>query len=85
MHMAISTRTKSPTEGTNRDAELFENVRRALFATGHPQLQKIGISAHEGYVVLKGTVATYYEIQVAQTAVMHVNGVETLKNEIFVL
>lgn len=68
----------------DRDAALVVQVREALDRTGDLRFLRVGVSAHEGLVTLKGRVSSYYAKQLAQSAAMRLDGVEALKNEIVV-
>ena len=48
------------------DAELEDTVCRQLGDSGHPGLRGIGVRVDSEYVVLSGTVGSYYLKQVAQ-------------------
>lgn len=64
------------------DDQLHKRVTDALCASRYFPLREISIITHEGQVVLKGRVPTYYLKQLAQSATMSVHGVEAIKNNI---
>ena len=67
------------------DEALCHDVHSALVATGYPQLERVTVTAHEGFVLLRGQVSTYFEKQLAQSIAMQTDGVGSLKNEIEVI
>ncbi len=66
------------------DVELLRRVTHALRESGHPALQKVRAVARNGRIVLQGHLASYYQKQLAQSAVMWVDGVDSVQNEIVV-
>ncbi|MBT6158258.1 MAG: BON domain-containing protein [Planctomycetaceae bacterium] len=84
MSMHPKTHTRPSVDANTSDGKLLQRVRASLASTGYPQLQEIRASVHEGFVALRGCVATYHQKQVAQEAAKSVDGVEILKNEIVV-
>lgn len=79
--------TEATTAQTSKDADeaLCHDVHWALVSSGYPQLERVTITAHEGFVLLRGRVTTYYEKQLAQSIAMQTDGVGSLKNEIEVI
>ena len=69
------------TQSQTPDEQHSECIFNALRATGLPPLRNVQVIVHEGYVVLKGRVRTYYMKQMAQCAAMSVRGVGELRNE----
>ena len=67
------------------DLELHVRIQQALKSTGYKALRNIGVAAYEGHVRLNGRVPTYYLKQVAQTKVMSIEEVKTVKNAISVV
>lgn len=55
-------------------------VLQALHATGRLPLREVSAIVSNGHVLLKGCVPSYYLKQIAQTACMTVDGVESLDN-----
>lgn len=82
--MCTATMNRQAIDVAADDSQLQQRVRLALWASGYPTVWNVAITVHEGLVTLKGRVGCYYEKQIAQTAVMRVDGVETLRNEIAV-
>lgn len=64
---------------------LRETVLRTIAAKGYSELRTVEVVVTDGRVVLRGTVASFYMKQVAQTAVCMVPGVNGLCNEIEVM
>ena len=60
------------------EAEAKANLR----ATGYTSLGSIDCHFSDGVLTLSGTVASYYQKQVAQTAVLQLEGVENIANQI---
>ena len=86
--LAESTRSKSstPQESAGRsDQRLLERIDEALVDFIGVPRRDITISATGGHVILQGTVDSYYRKQLAQAAVMSVDGVESIHNEITVV
>ncbi len=85
MRLLPETVTNSATDLTARDdGTLLPRVEKALFGTGYPELQRVRVTGHEGFVALRGSVTTYYQKQLAQETAKRVDGVGLLKNEIVV-
>ena len=61
---------------------LDQKIRSTL--GGHPHLtgRKLHFENNAGHVVLRGTVASYYQKQMAQEAVRHLSGVERIDNHL---
>lgn len=69
--------------GTGEHESLQRRVGSALCASGYPQLRHVTIRvAEHGRVRLEGAVPRYYIKQVAQTAVLGVEGVAALENRL---
>jgi len=64
------------------DRELQERVLTTLEFEPSVDAAKIGVSAHEGVVTLRGSVRTFYEKWTAERAAGHVYGVRALANEL---
>ncbi len=67
------------------DIQLEDAARQALAASGHLAVARIDVSAREGAVVLRGEVSRHYLKQVAQTVVLPLSDVCSLRNEIAVV
>jgi osmotically-inducible protein OsmY len=72
----------TPTSGAAESAPLAEAVRNALQQTAHGWLQRVAVTVEAGSVVLRGKLPSFYLKQVAQTIVLAVPGVGTLRNEL---
>jgi osmotically-inducible protein OsmY len=60
---------------------LFERIHEALTANPHvPSRRQVRIEAEDGRVVLKGSVRSFFEKQMAQEAVRRIDGVQTIDN-----
>lgn len=67
------------------DRELQERVLRALEFEPGVDAAKIGVTAHEGVITLRGSVSTFHERWLAERAAGRVYGVRALANEAEVL
>ena len=67
---------------SSSEADLLAVVNQALRSSGYPPLWNVECEMVDGVVFLRGRVSTYYLKQVAQTAVMATEQVETLENRI---
>lgn len=70
--------------GSSGDQGVLEGVKQALARSGYAPLQRVRVEVHEGLVVLRGRLSSYYHKQRAQEAAKRVPGVEALNNEIVV-
>ncbi|MBN2477295.1 MAG: BON domain-containing protein [Pirellulales bacterium] len=57
-------------------------VLSALEGNPHTARRNLHFETSEGRVILKGVVNTYYQKQMAQEAVRHVDGVHEIANEL---
>ena len=57
-------------------------ARKRLHATGYTCLDRIDCRFSHGVLTLSGRVVSYYQKQVAQTAVLSLEGVDQIANEI---
>lgn len=64
------------------DPSFEEQVHTALAANPHLAQRRLQLEAHRGRVVLKGIVSSYFQKQMAQEAVRHVEGVESIENQL---
>ena len=64
---------------------IVDDLQHALCAIGYAQLRRIGISYHDGCVVLQGRVPTYFLKQLAQSVASSRPGVQVVDNEIEVV
>ena len=60
----------------------FENLHTALAESPHIGRQNLRSEARQGRVTLRGIVNTYYQKQMAQEAVRHLEGVEEIENQL---
>jgi BON domain len=58
---------------------LFERIHEALTANPHVPRQ-VRVEAADGHVVLKGSVRSFFEKQMAQEAIRRVDGVQMIDN-----
>lgn len=61
---------------------LKRSLESALLASPHIPRHRIRIENSEGHVVVRGAVNSYYEKQMAQEAILRVEGVERLENQL---
>lgn len=68
---------------TDHDRHSIESeARKRLHTTGYTCLDRIDCRFCNGVLTLSGTVTSYYQKQVAQTAVLSLEGIGQVKNEI---
>ncbi len=70
----------STADGTEHQLE--DDLNHAFRMAGYAQLRGIGISYHNGRVVLQGRVPTYFLKQVAQSLASSLPGVQAVDNNI---
>lgn len=63
----------------------LDGVRRALARAPHIIAHLLDVTVEEDTVVLAGSVRTWYQKQVAQESVRHVEGVRRISNRIAVV
>jgi osmotically-inducible protein OsmY len=61
---------------------LRRTLEKALLASPHIPRHRIRLEHHEGHVVVRGAVDSYYEKQMTQEAILRVEGVERLENQL---
>lgn len=83
MHAQL-TEAERITEGRQRawDYWLKQRLERALRQSPYPQVRRVEPDVDGGHAILRGTVASFYPKQQAQTAAMRVAGIETVENRI---
>jgi osmotically-inducible protein OsmY len=59
---------------------LFDRIRDALTTNPHLPKQQVRIETTDGCVVLKGSVQSFYQKQMAQEAIRRIDGVERIDN-----
>ncbi len=64
------------------DMPLDDRVLTALERNPHVAGRNLRFETDQGRVVLRGTVRSYYQKQMAQEAVRHVDGVDEIANEL---
>ncbi len=63
-------------------AAIEAEAQSRLQTSGHPQLRKVSCEFHEGVLILRGQVPTFYLKQVAQTLVRRLEGVGEINNRL---
>jgi osmotically-inducible protein OsmY len=61
---------------------LLERLEEALASSPHLFGRKLGYEAEAGIVVLRGTVTSYFQKQMAQEAIRRIDGVELIDNQL---
>lgn len=64
---------------------LADRVNSVLEKNPHVPHRTLRFETNQGHVVLKGVVRTYYQKLMAQEALLHVDGVEQIENQLEVL
>jgi len=59
---------------------LFERIHDALNSNPHVPCNQVRVEAEEGRVVLKGSVSSFFQKQMAQEAIRRVDGVQQIDN-----
>ena len=59
---------------------LFDRICDALTTNPHVPSQNVRVEAADGRAVLKGSVSTFFQKQMAQEAIRRVDGVEQIHN-----
>jgi osmotically-inducible protein OsmY len=62
------------------DHPLVDQICSALTLNPHVPFQDVRVEAADGRVVLKGSVRTFFQKQMAQEAVRRVDGVQQIEN-----
>ncbi|NQV27551.1 MAG: BON domain-containing protein [Rhodopirellula sp.] len=70
---------------SNPDRELETSVRSNLHRTGYHQLRRLDVVVEDGKVRLTGRLPQFYLLQLAQQAVMSIEGVVNVDNGIQVV
>jgi len=83
-HSSLLNSSQTTSCGRSIDDEVRERASLALRQAGYLRLRRIEVSMHEGLATLKGQVTTYHLKQVAQCAVLSVDGVGGVENHIVV-
>ena len=64
------------------ESQLAERVDAVLRSNPHIPHRNLRCEAKQGQVVLRGTVRSYYQKLMAQEALLRVEGVETIENQL---
>jgi osmotically-inducible protein OsmY len=64
------------------ESPLSDRVLCALEQSPHIPRRALRIEANEGRVVLRGTVGSYFQKQMAQEALRRVDGIDAIENEL---
>ena len=64
------------------DGDLAARAESGLRTSGYRSLRVISCESHEGRLVLRGRVPSYYLKQVAQEQVRRIEGVESIVNAV---
>lgn len=67
---------------THRPHTLIDRVDQAIHGSPHLSGRRFHLEANSGVVVLRGVVDSYYQKQMAQEAIRHVDGVELIDNKL---
>lgn len=59
---------------------LCDRISDALFSNPHVSSQNVSVETADGRVILKGSVTTFFQKQMAQEAVRRIDGVEQIEN-----
>jgi osmotically-inducible protein OsmY len=59
---------------------LAERICDALESSPHVQSQNVRFEAADGRVILKGSVSTFFQKQMAQEALRRIDGIEQIEN-----
>jgi osmotically-inducible protein OsmY len=66
----------------DRASTLLDRIDRAISLNPHLAGRHVTIEANQGRIRLLGIVNSYYQKQMAQEAVRHIEGVDTVENEL---
>jgi osmotically-inducible protein OsmY len=66
------------------DERLRRDIESALATFARPASLHVNVNVHDGHVVLRGEVNSYYRKQLAQVAAMSVTGVVSVQNTVVV-
>jgi osmotically-inducible protein OsmY len=64
------------------DVQLADLARTALEQSPHLARKQLRLEARKGRIILRGTVASYYQKQMAQETLRKVDGVEEIENHL---
>ena len=66
----------------SRGEEVVAAAKKCLVDSPHPVIRKIECQYHDGVLVLRGRVSTYFHKQMAQEAVSSLDSIDEVLNEI---
>jgi osmotically-inducible protein OsmY len=64
------------------ECSLTTRISSAIENSPHLMRRKVHFEAHQGRVVLRGTVKSYYQKQMAQEALRRLEGVDHIENNL---
>lgn len=64
---------------------LPERVAQAIQMAPHLSQRRLRFETHDGHVVIRGTVSSYFQKQMAQEALRNLEGVRAIDNELEVI
>ena len=64
------------------DMQLMDRARSALERSPHLANKRLKLEARQGRLILRGTVASYYQKQMAQETLRKLDGVEEIENHL---
>jgi osmotically-inducible protein OsmY len=67
---------------TQLECPLAKRVSQAIQQHPHLSRRNLQFEAHQGRVVLRGTVSTYYQELMAQEALRRLDGVDEIENHL---
>ena len=62
--------------------QLLRELENALTSNPHVANERLTLKRHQGRVVVRGRVGSYYQKQMAQEALLRIEGVEELENQL---
>ncbi len=80
--MSSARNLRPSSRSTELDGDLVARVAGRLRKSGYPALRRVSCESHEGVLVLRGHVPSYYLKQVAQELVRGVEGAEMILNKV---
>jgi osmotically-inducible protein OsmY len=66
----------------NHSTGLIDRIDQAIHSSPHLSRRRFHLEADSGVVRLQGTVDSYYQKQMAQEAIRHVEGVRQIDNQL---
>jgi len=80
--LALTGRIPVSTPADHEEQAVEAAARSRLRSTGYVCIGRVECRFDDGTLVLSGSVTSYYRKQIAQTAVMSLNGVDRVVNDI---